>query len=183
MTIDDSLASCPVIEKRGYPYLIHPLTDGIPRVDPELLREWATWAKESPLVAEATVLLAPEAMAIPLAVALSLETALPYLVVRKRAYDLDGERVAYAETGYSESSLHINGLRAGDRVLVIDDVLSTGGTLSGVLATLQDMDVEALGALVFLDKGDVRAGIEERYGVPVAVMRSVRVEAGRVRKR
>ena len=46
-------------------------------------------------------------------------------------------------TGYSKSQLFLNGINKGDRVIVVDDVISTGGTL---LATLESLKVA--GAIV-----------------------------------
>ncbi len=173
--IDDSLRNAPVIHKGDYPYLIHPLTDGVPRCPPALLREWMDWATAQQDILEgATVLLAPEAMALPLATAISLATEIPALVVRKRSYGLPGESVVHAETGYAGSVLHLNDIRPDDRVVVIDDVLSTGGTLESILFALQEF-CEVQGTLVFIDKGDAAARIEEQYGPPVRVMRRVHV--------
>ena len=180
--VDRSLETAQVMDRKGYPYLVHPLIDGVPRVDPALLKAWVDWAMaQGDLVGKATVLLAPEAMGLPLAAPLSLATGIPYLVVRKRKYGLPGEEVAYCETGYGENCLHVNDVRAGDKVLLVDDVLSTGGTLGGLLATLANKEVETVGALVFLDKGRVRAVLEDRHGVPVRVMRTIVIDEGKVR--
>lgn len=179
--IDRSLETAQVMDRNGYPYLVHPLIDGVPRAEPALLRAWLDWAQSQDLVRQATVLLAPEAMGLPLAVPLALATDLPYVVVRKRKYGLPGEQVAYCETGYGENCLHVNAVGPDDRVLVVDDVLSTGGTMNGLLTTLAGMHVPAVGALVFLDKGRVHKVLEERHGVPIRVMRTVRIEDGKVR--
>ncbi|MGB0651799.1 MAG: adenine phosphoribosyltransferase [Thermoplasmatota archaeon] len=180
--LDESLIGAQVIQKGEYSYIIHPLLDGVPRADPALLREWVAWAKDAleQLPERPTVLLAPEAMALPLAAALSLATDIPYLVVRKREYGLPGETVAYCETGYGESCLYVNGLEAGDRVLVVDDVLSTGGTLQGLLSTLDQAQVPVCGVLVAVDKGTAAAGLARRHQVRIEAMRTIRVEEGAV---
>jgi adenine phosphoribosyltransferase len=179
--IDQSLETAQVMDRKGYPYLIHPLIDGVPRVDPKLLQAWTDWAtSHKDLLDEATLLAAPEAMGLPLVAPVSLATGIPYVVVRKRRYDLPGELVAYCETGYGENCLHVNDVRKDDKVLVVDDVVSTGGTLNALLATLLATGAKPLGALVFLDKGRVRPVLEERHGVPIRVMRTVKVEAGKV---
>ncbi len=178
--IDQSLREAPVLDRGGYPYIIHPLMDGVPRVDPELLREFARWAAALPAVQDADVLLAPEAMGIPLAAAVALETDKPYLVVRKRQYDMPGERIAYCETGYGSSCLYVNGLEPGERVAIVDDVLSTGGTLDALLTTLADMAVELTGVCMFVDKGDAQKRLQQRHGIPIEAMRRIAVTSGNV---
>ncbi len=178
--IDASLRNSPVIDKDGYAYLIHPLADGVPRAHPDLLIQWAEWSAGQTCIKGATVLLAPEAMALPLAAATSMKTGLPYLVIRKREYGLEGERLAYCETGYGQSCLYINGLRAGDRVVLVDDVISTGGTIDALLGTLASMDVQVQGVLTFIEKGGHLQALRDRHGVPIEAMRSVELVDGQV---
>ncbi len=175
LDVDESLLDATVMDRGGYPYLIHPLMDGVPRVEPALLQEFAAWAQAQPAIQQANVLLAPEAMGIPLAVAVSLATNKPYLVIRKRQYGLDGETIAYCETGYGESCLYVNGLQPGDRAAIVDDVLSTGGTMDALLTTLEGMDVELTGVCAFIDKGEAAAKLTANHHIPIAVMRRIRV--------
>lgn len=178
--MNQSLEEAEVIRKGTYDYVIHPVMDGVPRCDPELIREFVAWAKTQPSVADATLIATPEAMGIPLAVALSLETGLPYTIIRKRQYDLPGEEVAFCETGYGESCLHINDCWPDDRVLVVDDVLSTGGTLQGILATLASMKVPVAGVLVAVDKGVKRDDLARRHKVEIATWKTIRVAKKKV---
>lgn len=180
---DDILDAAEVTDRHGYPYIVHPLMDGVPRVPPGLLRAWTAWAYEQAPIRQANVLLAPEAMALPLVAPLSLETGIPYLVARKRVYNRPGEKAVAAKTGYGLSSLYVNDVGRGDRVVVIDDVLSTGSTLGGVMDAVRACGATVLGALVFLDKGEARAALQEKHGVPIVAMRSVRIEKGRLVRR
>ena len=179
--VERSVAGATVLDRDGYPYVVHPLTDGVPRVDPRLLIDFAEWAAGLDILRKATVLLAPEAMGIHLAAATSMLTGVPFLVVRKREYGLAGETIAYCETGYGESCLYVNGLDPGDRVVIIEDVVSTGGTLTALLDTLGTLDVDVLGAVVFMDKGGRAADIAARSAVPVHAMVHVEVDDGAAR--
>lgn len=180
MIIDESFKKAYILDKGGYPYIIHQLMDGVPRVDPELLREWATWASEQTCLENANLLVAPEAMALPLATALSLEIGIPFVVVRKRKYDLPDETVAYCETGYSQSCLYINDVKPTDRVVVIDDVVSTGGTLESLLETLRSMGVSVEGVLVPFEKGDGAERLRQKTAVPIIAMRRIDVQGSNV---
>jgi adenine phosphoribosyltransferase len=165
--VADSLLAAEVMDRSGYPYLVHPLLDGVPRLDAHLLDAWAAWACDQPEAMRATVILVPEAMGIHLGAALSHISGLPMLVARKRAYGLPGEVALTVRTGYGQSTLHLSGLQKGDRVLVVDDVLSTGATLGAILGAIPKTGATALGALVVLDKGKSRGELEARHGIPV----------------
>lgn len=171
--IDKSLEELSYKEKDGYPYIIHPLMDGVPRVDPELLREWVHWAKRQDILDDATVLLAPEAMGIPLAVALSLETDIPYVVARKREYGLDGEMVAYCETGYGSNCIYVNDIKDTDRVVIVEDVISTGGTATALVNTVKSLGARVEGIICPINKGDGADVVRAKAGVPVCAMRRI----------
>lgn len=183
--LDESLRNAHVMDRAGYSYVVHPLMDGVPRVSPRWLQEWTEWAAgHTQVVHDATVILAPEAMALPLAASLSLRTGLPYTIARKRSYGLPGEVVAESLTGYGKSALHVNDLGPGDHVLLVDDVISTGHTLKALIAAVRQAGAKPVGALLFMDKGTQDAGAAARVcadaQVPVHAMRRIRVRNGRV---
>ena len=175
-----SLVDAPVVDKGGYQYFVHPLTDGIDAIDPALLREIVA---ESKGLVDTRVdrILTVEAMGIPFATALSLETGVPVTVVRKRAYHFPGEVEIGQATGYSKGRLYVNGLKRGDRVLFVDDVISTGGTLGPLLAALRGMGVEVAGILILIEKGEGKAQVEREHGVRIHTLQRIAVEGGRVR--
>ena len=176
--LKNSILESPVIDKGGYPYLVHPVTDGIPRMEPEMLEEIVDWMFEV-CDFDCDVILAPESMGIPLAVPISLNTGVPYAVIRKRQYGLPGEIAVPHKTGYSNSTLYINGINPGDRVVVIDDVLSTGGTLTALIGALQANDVRVVDVIVVFDKGSSEDVIERSFNIDVKIMLKIGFENGR----
>lgn len=59
---------------------------------------------------------------------------------------------AYAlEYGEDRLELHADALPAGARVLLVDDVLATGGTLAAARALLGQLQVELVGACVLIE--------------------------------
>jgi adenine phosphoribosyltransferase len=174
-----SLVDTPVVEKDGYQYFVHPVSDGVPAIRPELLREIAVRIVREVDLDAVDKIVTPEAMGIHISTAVSLFTDIPVVVVRKRGYGLDGEVSLAAVTGYAESEMYINDVDAGDRVLVIDDVLSTGGTLSALLTALEEVGAEITDTVAVIRKADGESEVESR-GYEVTSLIDVVVEDGEV---
>lgn len=148
----ESLDDAPIIDKDGYEYLVHPISNGVPMLEPQLLREVTVGIMRVAELAEVDKIVAPEAMGIHIATALSLQTDIPLVVIRKREYGLPGERALHQETGYSENEMYINDIDEGDRVLLVDDLLSTGGTLRAICDALVDIGADLADLVVVLRK-------------------------------
>jgi adenine phosphoribosyltransferase len=173
------LKESPIIKKGSYDYFVSPITDGIPCMDPQVLQEIIDRILEVANL-DCDYIVAPEAMGIPIAVPLSLRTSIPYNLVRKKKYGLPGEVTVCQETGYSRSEMYINGLKRGDRVVLVDDVVSTGGTLKGIVQALQRMGVNIVDIVVVLEKGPKKAEIERELGVRIKTLVRVEVKNGRL---
>ena len=90
--------------------------------------------------------------AVPLAVALSLETGLPYTMIRK------GER----EHG---TGSRLEGPSSGKAILV-DDVATTGGSNVESLDVLMDEGIEVTKIIVVVDREEGAAEKLENYNIP-----------------
>ncbi|MDR1690701.1 MAG: adenine phosphoribosyltransferase [Candidatus Methanoplasma sp.] len=170
-----SIMSSPIISMNGYPYLVHPVTDGIPMMEPDILEEIIDWML-SACSFDCDRILAPESMGIPLAVPISLKLRIPYTVIRKRQYGLNGEITASYRTGYSDRSIYINGLKKGDRVVIVDDILSTGGTLAALVSSLKTNGILIEDVLVVLNKNSGKEELDEHLGINVKRMLDIYVE-------
>lgn len=147
-----SLQDAPIIEKDGYHYFVHPISDGVPMLEPSLLREIVIKIIRKASLEDVDKIVTPAAMGIHISTAVSLMTDIPLVVIRKRQYGLEGEVALFQETGYSENQMYINDVEAGDRVLVLDDVLSTGGTLKAITEALGDIGAEVEDVVAVIKK-------------------------------
>ncbi len=174
-----SLREAKVVRYGDYDYFVHPVTDGVPSVEPKLLDEVLV-ALEQISDYECDKILAPEAMAIPLVVPLSLRLGIPYSILRKRSYGLPGELKVRHSTGYSEVELFINGVEKGDEVVLVDDVLSTGGTLRSIVLGLRSIGAQVADVVVAVEKGDKKKALENELGLTIKSLVKVEVRDGRV---
>ncbi len=173
------LEAAPVVRMNDYDYFVNPITDGVPRMDPMVLAETLDAIKE---VGDfhCDLIVAPEAMGIPLAVPLSLELGIPYAVLRKRRYGLPGELEIKQWTGYAQREMFINDIKPGERVVLVDDVMSTGGTIKAVVRGLREIGAEIVDVIVVVEKGDEREKIEKELGIVIKTLVKVKVRDGKL---
>ncbi|MDD1714570.1 MAG: purine phosphoribosyltransferase family protein [Methanoregulaceae archaeon] len=170
-----TLESCPIVARGDYNYFIHPITDGVPAIEPALLREVATAMVKAIDFNGADRIVTAEAMGIPLGSIISSMTDLPLNIVRKREYRLPGEVPVHQVTGYSKGQLYLNGISPGDRVVIIDDVISTGGTMKALLAALDRAGAEVIDVCIAIKRGEPDIGRPFKSLVTVKVTDRVQV--------
>ena len=148
-----SLQNAPVIWKGDYPYFIHPLTDGVPRLDPEVLSAVTDLCLEAINWQNVDLILGIEAMGLPLTAPLSIYSGKPLVVIRKRQYGLEGEVTIDQSTGYSKGEMFLNDINEGERVVIVDDVLSTGGTIRAIINGIEKTGAKIMHIITVVEKG------------------------------
>lgn len=81
-----SLESCPIVKRGEYHYFIHPITDGVPEVQPGLLREVAAAMIKVLDLDGVNRIVVAEAMGIHIGAVISMLTDIPMNIVRKREH-------------------------------------------------------------------------------------------------
>ena len=180
-TLQDSLRGAPIIWKGDYPYFIHPISDGIPRMEAGVLRATRDLIVDMVDWSEIDIIVSVEAMGLPLLAAVGEATGKPTVVIRKRPYGMEGEVRVDVSTGYSSSTAYINDIKPGERVLVVDDVISTGGTLEPLLEALEKMGAILKGVIIAIEKGEGRERLaKERPNWPIHSLARIHIVEGRV---
>jgi adenine phosphoribosyltransferase len=97
-----------------------------------------------------------------LGAAVCLATGLPLAMARWYTYDLSPAGAAAAaippplvvpiSSEYYSGTLYVNGVRPGDRVIVVDDTISTGGTLVALIQAVHGAGAKVVEVLVAVEK-------------------------------
>lgn len=96
-----------------------------------------------------------------------------FVPIRKKGkLPYDTVRIAYSlEYGLDEMEMHKDAIQPGDKVIVVDDLIATGGTAEGACKLLKSMGADIVAACFIIDLPDLggRAKIEA-LDVPVRTL-------------
>ena len=121
--------------------------------DPALLRRLGKHLAEL-VPADTQLLAAPELGAVLLGGAVSMQMGLPLILVRKEP------------KGYGTAKQVEGRFQAGQRVAVIEDVVTTGGDSLRTIEVLRAERLEVIHLVVVLDRGEGGADNIARAGIP-----------------
>lgn len=81
-------------------------------------------------------------------------------------------RIAYSlEYGLDEMEMHKDAIRPGDKVILVDDLIATGGTAEAACKLLQSMEAEIVAACFIIDLPDLGGRQKiEALNVPVRTL-------------
>jgi|TARA_R110002167_G_scaffold255830_1_gene462228 adenine phosphoribosyltransferase len=94
-----------------------------------------------------------DARGFPMAGALSASTGIPFSMARKKG-KLPGETIfTEYELEYGTDELHLQkgAIEKGDKVLILDDVIATGGTLEAVITLTDRFQADVVGILSIME--------------------------------
>ena len=107
---------------------------------------------------KATKILAPEARGFLFGTCVAYELGIPFVPVRKpgklpreiisEKYDL--------EYGTNEISIHKDAINKGEKILIVDDLLATGGTVNAVTKLVERCNAEVVGMAFAVELVDLK---------------------------
>ncbi len=133
----DAFDDRPLIEIDGRQFLVNPLTEQVPATTAGLLRCAAERCCDALDLDPGLKLVGEEDKGGALLAAVSLLSGLPYGIARWYPSGLAGQVSVDFSCEYTSGGLYLNGVDAGDRVAIVDDLISTGGTLIGLIEAVR----------------------------------------------
>ncbi len=161
-----------------YNYIINPITDNIPPPSPEVV-SWIARKVHEITPDDIDKVVVPEALGIPIATLVANLKKKPLAIIRKRWFTDKGllSVVEYA-SGYESGKYYIYGVERGENVIIIDDAISTGGTLIPIIKALEDNGVNVKDVVCILEKPDYggKENVLKTTGKEVKTIIKVRID-------
>jgi len=118
----------------------------------------------------ATVIVGPEARGFIFGCPVAYALGIGFAPVRKPG-KLPRETITVSydlEYGSNSLSLHKDAVKPGDKVLVVDDLLATGGTVEATVNLVRKLGGEVVGCAFFIELEDLN-GKEKLKGIPLHI--------------
>jgi adenine phosphoribosyltransferase len=179
--IKRTFVGIPILKgKEDYPYSLFSLTDFTPAMTPDLVEDMADllvyygdFQNADIIVSEA------DRGGGPLAHAVAVRTGLPYTLANWYPKETVGQISVAAKIGFSgQGYIYLNGIMAEQRAILVDDLLSTGGTAVALLQAIKKAKAISIQALFVAEKLGLGGSseIEKQCKVPVVTLVKFKAE-------
>lgn len=170
-----------VTQSQEYTTTVNELTDQLPALQPETLS--AATELVLPHVSDDTdVIAVEEDKGLPIGVNVAMELGVPLAVARWYTYEIeemeDHQVEVDMDSEYYSGQLYLNGVTEGDAVTIVDDTISTGGTMTAMIRAVREAGASIEGCHCVVEKrsnGGVER-VEEETGVSVSTEVEIRAD-------
>lgn len=163
---------------------LNEFTDQLPALRPEVLLEAARGVIEV-MDWHVDKIVTEEDKGAPLATAVSILTGIPMAIARWYTYSLEdvNDVCVDLESEYYQGKLYLNGVVAGDRVVIVDDTLSTGGAVISLVEAVRRSGAEVVDVVCAVEKvqNNGREQVLNSTGVAVKTLVRIVLSEDRVR--
>lgn len=155
----DAFDNRPLVYVKDRKYIINPLTDHHPATDYALLDDTIRELSKLTDFSKATKVLGEEERGGYIATLVAYANKLPFGMVKWNPSGLGGQLSIDFRMSYAEGKLYLNGIEPGDKVVIVEDMIDSGGTMIAMINMLQQAGIELLDIIVVSEKEEFH-GIE-----------------------
>ena len=132
--IKDAFNNCDVVSLKGGRYCVNTLTDHVPATDSKLLSQIIDEAVAilDPVKNNYDIILGEEDRGGYIAALVAFHLSIPFTLVKWNPGGLEGDIAVNFRNLYTDGKMYVNSVKKGDRVLIVEDIIDTGGTLSAL---------------------------------------------------
>lgn len=168
-----SLDNKPLFIVNDNKFILNPLTEQVPATTSALLEAAAKTLVKKMEISRYDKIITEEDKGGILVAAVSLLSGLPFGMARWYPNQLATQISSIFSCEYiDKGTLYICGIESGDRVCIIDDIISTGGTIIGMIKTMQEIGAEIMDIIVIAEKIEYK-GIERVFNETGFLVKSI----------
>ncbi len=167
MNLKDCITTIPGFPKEGIMFRdVTPIL-----LNPEALDQTAEELAKVARETGATIIAAPEARGFMFGIPAAMKAGLPFIPIRKpgKLPRKTIEATYELEYGTDRLQMHIDDLPKGSKVLIVDDLLATGGTVEAIARMIREAGSEVVGYAFVIELDDLH-GKDRLTDAPVSTL-------------
>jgi len=179
--LKQQLREAKIINKGDYRYIINTITEQEPALEPAILDDCANKLLQRLNHKGTTKILTPEVMGIPIATVISLKASIPLIIATRRKKEVLNEVSVNYICGYENGYFYVNGINKNDKVLIIDDLISTSGTVLSMINAVKKVGAGITDIGVIFNKVDYQGMWElEKLGFQPKTLLNIKLNGSEV---
>ncbi len=155
----DAFNNRPLIKVKDRNFIVNPLTDHVPYTSFELLDDTVQELAKLTDYSKATKLLGEEERGGFITVLMAYHLKIAFGMVKWNPLELGGQISIDFRNSYADGKLYLNGIEKGDKVIIVEDMVDSGGTIISMIKLLEQAGIELLDIVVIAEKEEYK-GIE-----------------------
>jgi adenine/guanine phosphoribosyltransferase-like PRPP-binding protein len=167
----------PLKEIEGNKYLVNTLTDHVPATPPEFVQQVTEEFLALTDFSACDKIIGDEERGGYITAITAFLAKKPFALVKWNPAGVEGEVSVDFKSAYAMGALYLNSVQKGDKIIIVEDFIDTGGTMIAMIKLLQKIGAEIIDVLAVVEKIDYEAHerILKETGISPKVLVSVSV--------
>jgi adenine phosphoribosyltransferase len=144
----------PLKQIDGRVYIVNPLLDHYPETSYALMKDVVTELSRITDLSKIDKIVGEEDRGGYIAALMAFCHKKSLAMVKWNPIGVDGHIGVDFRNAYTSGKMYLNGVKMGDRVLIVEDLIDSGGTIIAMIKLLQCAGVEIYDIIVVVDKVD-----------------------------
>jgi adenine/guanine phosphoribosyltransferase-like PRPP-binding protein len=142
-----------IVRKNGKEYLLLPLTDHIVPTNPRILKQAVSVICKNVNWKGVNLIVSEEEKGGFIAVACALRKNIPFSLAKQNPVHVDNETKIEFQMAYNKNmTMYLNGVEKFHKVVVIDDFVDSGGTLTALIKAVKNKGAKIIDVVALAEK-------------------------------
>jgi adenine/guanine phosphoribosyltransferase-like PRPP-binding protein len=170
----------PLRQINGRKYILNPLLDHYPETSYALMKDTVVELSRITDVSKVDKIIGEEDRGGYVAALMAFRHKKSLAMVKWNPSGVDGQIGIDFRNAYTAGKMYLNGVQAGEKVLIVEDLIDSGGTLIAMIQLLRSVKVEIYDIITVVDKIDYggRERILRETGLSVKSILGVSCQGG-----
>lgn len=155
----DAFHNRPLVKVKDRNFLVNPLTDHHPTTPYDLVEDTLTELTKLTDFSKATKIIGEEDRGGFLAALMAYKHKLPFGLVKWNPLELSGTVSIEFRNAYTEGKMYLYGAEKGDKVILVEDMVDSGGSIIAMIELLRKAEIELVDVIAVAEKFEYK-GIE-----------------------